>query len=599
MRPAEQVGPAAREIERQARGDLVPMRGGAEPAPELGTVRPPARAWRFFKAYWVTFLVIGSYLSLKLQAKFRSDESIARILRRKHLRNARRIERAIIDLQGLYIKVGQLISIMTNFLPPEFRKQLEGLQDQVPPRPYVDIEARIREEFGGRSPDELFASFERRPLASASIGQVHAAELATGERVAVKVQYPDIEAIVRSDLRTLRRIFRIVTWFVPYDGLEEVYEEIAEMILEELDFCSEAANVDQIAANFRDREDVVFPRVVSELTTSRVLTTHFEPGTKVGDIATLDAMGVDRKQLASLVVESYCQQIFTDGVYHADPHPGNLLVRRQENGELSIVFLDFGAVAEISPDMRQGLIELIQGALARDTARITGALRQMGFVARGADDQVFERVIEYFHEKFQEQISLDSFNLNDIKFDPEKGLENLADLRKMDISIRELTSSFHVPKEWILLERTLLLLMGLCTALDPTMNPMAVIRPYLERFVLGEGGDWQKFVVETTKNAVLSIASLPSEMRKFMQAARAGDLRVRFHNLDRTSRMMYRLGTQGIIAAVGITGACIAIVLEGRGEVTRAEWAWWVAKGAGLLLVWSWWMTRRMLGRRR
>src|SRR4029079_3303168 len=140
------------------------------------------------KAYWVTFVVILSYLSVRLQARFRSPESIARILRKKHIRNARRIERTIVQLQGLFIKVGQLISIMTNFLPPEFREQLSGLQDQVPPRPYKDIEKRIREEFKGQAPKDLFAEFDRDPIASASIGQVHLAKLQSGERVAVKVQ---------------------------------------------------------------------------------------------------------------------------------------------------------------------------------------------------------------------------------------------------------------------------------------------------------------------------------------------------------------------------------------------------------------------------
>src|SRR6185503_4118487 len=184
-------------------------------ASQLATARPPARIGRFFKAYWVTFIVIASYLSLRIQARFRSEDAIMRLLERKHRRNSRRIERAIVHLQGLYIKVGQLISIMTNFLPAEFRTQLEGLQDQVPPRPYEDIERRIREEFGGKSPDELFQSFDRRPIASASIGQVHLARLSSGQRVAVKVQYPDIETIVKSDLATLRRIFRIVQFFVP------------------------------------------------------------------------------------------------------------------------------------------------------------------------------------------------------------------------------------------------------------------------------------------------------------------------------------------------------------------------------------------------
>jgi ubiquinone biosynthesis protein len=589
-------GPAAPRVE--LRVPQVPLEQDEPPEREPG--RPPARLLRSVKAYWVTFLVIASYLSLRLQAKFRSEDAIARVMRRKNLRNARRIERTIVALQGLYIKVGQLISIMTNFLPAEFRDQLEGLQDQVPPRPYPDIEERIRDELGD-TPDALFSSFERWPVASASIGQVHIARLESGEKVAVKVQYPDIDQIVRSDLKTLRRIFRIVSFFVPYQGLEDVYREIRSMILEELDFRAEADNAARIAANFEGRADVCFPRVVPELSTARVLTTHFEAGTKVSNVEVLTKAGVDRKALARKVVELYCQQIFTDGCYHADPHPGNLLVRAEPGSPegFAIVFLDFGAVAEISPNMRAGMVELLQGALTRDTGRIVRAMRQMGFVARGADERMFDRVIEYFHERFQEEISLDSLNLKDIKFDPEKSLENLADLRKMDISIRELSASFHVPKEWILLERTLLLLMGLCTALDPTMNPMTVIRPYVERFVLGDEGDWSSLVVDTTKDMIMTVTALPGDVRKFIKTAQSGELAVRFQNLERSTALIYRLGHQAIWAAIGIAGAGIAIVLEGRGEYQRADWAWWTTRVAGICLVWSWWTTRTLLRRRR
>jgi predicted unusual protein kinase regulating ubiquinone biosynthesis (AarF/ABC1/UbiB family) len=590
MRPAEQaasaddssIGAAASVTESQI------ARSG----------RPPARTWRSLRAYWVTFLVIGSYLSVRVQSRFRSEDAVLRLLARKHTINAARIERAIVHLQGLYIKVGQLISIMTNFLPPEFRAGLEGLQDQVPPRPYEDIERRFREEFDGRSPDELFQSFDRRPIASASIGQVHVATLAGGQRVAVKVQYPDIEEIVRSDLRTLRRIFRIIQNFVPYQGLESVYHEIRAMLHAELDFRGEAANIEAIAQNFTGREDVAFPLVVHELSTQRVLTTHFESGIKVGDMARIDRAGIDRAELARRVVELYCQQIFSDGLYHADPHPGNLLVRRRQGGELSVVFLDFGAVAQVSPQMRQGLVELLQGALARDTPRIVRAMKKMGFIARGADDSVFDRVVEYFHGRFQEQISLDSLSLKDIKFDPQKGLENLADLRRMDISLRELSSNFHVPKEWILLERTLLLLMGLCTALDPHMNPMTVVRPYLERFVLGDEGDWQGFAVETAKDLFLSLTALPSDIRKFVASAKTGELSVKFHNLEKSTRLLYRLGHQVIIAAIGITGAAMAVVFEGRNELDRAEYGWWTMRVAAALLLWSWWSARHFLRRR-
>ncbi|HEU0031068.1 MAG TPA: AarF/UbiB family protein, partial [Kofleriaceae bacterium] len=444
--------------------------------------RPPLRI-RSLRAYWTTFRVIGSYLWLRFRARFHSEAWVEHRLRTIHLRNARRIEATIIELQGLFIKVGQLISIMTNFLPEEFRRELEGLQDSVPPRPYQDIEQRLREEHG-LAPAEVFAQFDSRPIASASIGQVHLARLKNGTKVAVKVQYPDIEEVVRRDLNTLRRIFRIIGWFIPYQGLEELYREIRAIILQELDYREEAANVGRIAAHFEGRTDVAFPKIVDELSTQRVLVTHFETGCKITDKLGVKHLDIDRTTLARQVVEIYCQQIFTDGVYHADPHPGNLLVRQAPDGNgATIVFLDFGAVAEIPGHVRAGIVELIQGALTRDTRRIVTAMKQMGFVARGANEQMFEQVIEYFHDRFQENISLDSLNLKDIKFDPQKGLESVADLRKMDISLRELSENFHVPKEIIVLERTLLLLMGLCTELDPTLNPMTVIRPYLERFV--------------------------------------------------------------------------------------------------------------------
>jgi ubiquinone biosynthesis protein len=563
-----------------------------------GRARRPPLKIRSLRAYWTTFLVIGSYLWLRLRMRLHSGAWIEHRLRATHLRNARRIERTIIELQGLFIKVGQLISIMTNFLPEEFRRELEGLQDAVPPRPYEDIAARLIEEHG-RPPSEVFAQLEEQPIASASIGQVHLARLTDGTKVAVKVQYPDIEEVVRRDLSTLRRIFRIIGWFVPYHGLDELYREIRAIILVELDYRAEAGNASRIAANFAGRTDVAFPRVVEELSTGRVLVTHFEAGCKITDRAGVKQLGLDRGLLARQVVEIYCQQIFTDGVYHADPHPGNLLVRPSpEGGPPTIVFLDFGAVAEIPGNVRAGIVELIQGALVRDTRRIVGAMKQMGFVARGADEAMFEQVIEYFHERFQENISLDSLNLKDIKFDPQKGLESVADLRKMDISLRELSASFHVPKEIIVLERTLLLLMGLCTELDPTLNPMTVIRPYLERFVLGDEGDWSQLLMETSKDLVMSVTALPAEIRKLMRAAHAGELQLKLRNLEAPTELMYRLGHQLIYALVGIAGASLAVVLESQGDDARAAWGWWTARVAGVLLVWSWWTSRNLLRRR-
>jgi predicted unusual protein kinase regulating ubiquinone biosynthesis (AarF/ABC1/UbiB family) len=240
VNPSIDTGELAPAVEAVPVGPAGERAGDHSPGRSFG--RPPRGWWRLLIAYTATLRVVASYLSLRIQMRFRSPAVIDELMRRKNVRNSRRIHAAISRLQGLFIKVGQLISIMTNFLPEEFRAELEALQDQVPPRPYSDVEKRVREELG-KSPRELFAEFEERPIASASIGQVHRARLHSGEAVAVKVQYPDIEEIVRLDLRALRWIFDVVSYFVPYRGLDGVYREIRAMILQELDFRQEADNV--------------------------------------------------------------------------------------------------------------------------------------------------------------------------------------------------------------------------------------------------------------------------------------------------------------------------------------------------------------------
>ncbi len=558
-------------------------------------VYPPRGFLRLLTAYVMTFRIAASYLSLRFQSRFRSPAAIEELARRKHLRNARRIHRAISSLQGMFIKVGQLISIMTNFLPEEFRTELHTLQDRVPPRPYEDVDRRIREEFEGKSPEELFAEFDHHPVASASIGQVHRARLKTGELVAVKVQYPDIEEIVRIDLRALRRIFNVISYFAPHHGLDSVYREIRAMILQELDFRKEAENVARIAANFEargelpamrssGRADIAFPAVIRELSTARILTTEWIEGVKISDRVRLHGMGIDRAQLARQVVNAYCQQIFTDGLYHADPHPGNLLIRKSPSGANNIVFIDFGAVAEVSPKMRRGIVDLIQAALARDTQRLVHAMKEMGFISRGADSAIFDKVIDYLHQKFQEEVQVEGFSLKDVKFDPEKSLQNLADLRRMDVTIKDLADHFHVPKEWIFLERTVLLLMGLCTDLDPSLNPMEVIRPYIEEFVLGKDRDWSQFMLDTTKDVASNLMSLPVEVKKFLTRAQHGDLEVKFRGIDEHARLLYSLGHQVIYAALGITGAAFAMVFEGRGDLHAAHICWYVAGAFGFFL---------------
>ncbi len=536
--------------------------------------------FRFIRAYATTFLVIASYLWFGARARVFGRAWREARVGDVHTRNARRVYVTILRLQGLFIKVGQLLSIMANFLPAEFLSELEALQDQVPPRPYAEIAERVHAELGERMGQ--IASLEREPMASASLGQVHAARLVDGRRVAVKVQHRDIDRIVRLDLRTIRRILGIAQWFVPVQGLDAYHHQIRELLSNELDFALEADNIERIAKNFAGDERVVFPRPVRELCTRRVLTTTFVEGAKVSDVAKLRALGVDTKDVAIRLVRVYCQMIFVDGIYHADPHPGNVLVRPDG----AIVLLDFGAVAELSPQMREGIPEFLEGVLRRDTDRLVKSLRKMGFISRSSDDVVSERIIEYFHRRFQEEVRLDSFNLKDIRIDPQRGFENLLDLRRMDIGLRELSGAFHIPRDWVLLERTLLLLYGCCSLLDPELNPVAIIQPYLRDFVFGNR-DFAQIAIEAIREMAMGAITLPEDMRRYLARANRGELEVRVRGLNEGARTVYAAARQLIYTAVGLFAAFEALDCWRRHEAALARGFGGLALGAAALLALS------------
>lgn len=480
----------------------------------------------------------------------------------QHRANARLVERTILRLNGLFIKVGQLISILTNFLPEAFREGLEGLQDQLPARPVDQIVTRLRAEFG-RGPKELFASWNPIPIASASLAQVHEATLPDGRRVAVKVQHADIDEIVRLDLAAIRRILRIVQWFTRVRGLESYHSEVRAMVLEELDFTREAAHIERIGARFAEAPMIDCPVVVREYSSRRVLTTEFVDGTKVSDLVTLGALGIDRAALADRILRAYCQMIFVDGEYHADPHPGNILVR-PDGG---VVFLDFGAVGVLSRDMKEGIPIFLEGVIARDPHRITSALRRMGFVARaGTTGDTAERVIEYFQRRFLEQVTIESWSLRDVQVDMRTKLEAMADLRKLDVSFRQLTSTFQVPKDWVLLERTLLLLLGLCTHLSPAMNPMQTIQPYLEEFVLGKERDWTALVRSSMKEMALSAITIPEGLNRFLARSNHGELEIRVPGLREGANLVYYAAQQLIYTLLAIASGVLSYVSYQQGD---------------------------------
>src|SRR6476646_6726209 len=538
---------------------------------------PPSR-FRHLRIYATTARVLVSYAGVRARRSLLSSEDYNARLVERHRKNARRIRDAIIRAGGLFIKVGQLISILSNFLPAEFRRELEGLQDRLPPHPFDEIVARIRTELG-RAPEEVFAELDPVPVATASLAQVHVARLPDGRKVAVKVQHENIEEIARADLVAVRRIIALVQRVTGLRGLEAYHPEISQMIGEELDFSREATNLETIARQFAGDASVRCPTVIPDLCTRRLLVTTFMEGTKVTDFAGLAARGFERRAVAERVVTAYCRMIFVNGVYHADPHPGNIFVANDGG----IVFVDFGAVGSLAPHMREGIPEFFEGVIRRDARQITDAIRTMGFVARDPKSaDVAQRVIDYFQRRFFEEMASDSWGLGSLQMDLRSRLETLADLRRLDVSFRQLTTTFQVPKDWVLLERTLLLLMGLCTELDPTWNPLTVIQPYLEKVVFAGDRDWGSLLATALKDMARSAITIPDDLQRVLGRANRGELEVRDPEISSAANLLYAAAHQLIYTILGTAAAVIAYQAYERGNGTLA---WWLALAAVVAFV--------------
>lgn len=537
---------------------------------------------RLIKAYSQFLIILGSYLSLAVRRKILGETRTADLVVKTHRRNARRIEKTIVELKGLFIKVGQMLSIMSNFLPEALTQGLEGLQDAVPPHPYEAIEKRFEEDFG-KKPLEIYARFDETPIASASLGQVHVAYLQDGTKVAVKVQYPEIDDIVRSDLKIMKRIFGILHLIFPVYGLRNVYEEISEVVLRELDYTYEAKNLETIRKNFEKESDFLFPDVYWDYSTSKILTLRFMEGIKISALQEFQANGIDPTEVATKIIHAYCKQIFIDGVYHADPHPGNLLVQKKNGEGIRIILVDFGATATISQKMRQGITLFAEGLIKRDTRILANAMREMGFVAREGSFEPFEQLVDYFYEKLT-HIKIENFRNLDLR--QFHNLEDLLELRKIKISFRDLMTSFHVPKDWILLERAMLLAMGLCALLDPKLNPVQIVLPYVERFVL-QDRTFTQVVVDLLKEIGISYLQLPHEIHKTLRRLNEGAVSLHIKDLDPHSRRLYILGHQMLYGLFAVTGLLSAFYLRSEGQEDLATYALYGACGFSAVLLLS------------
>ncbi len=453
---------------------------GARPVSRLAMARRSVRAGFMF------FTILADYLAYivlrRVAGRTIGKARMEAWLERTHVRCARRLHRGILRLEGVYVKIGQVISMMTSFLPDAYLKELEGLQDAVPPRPYERIKQRVEKELGGPI-GRSYDTFAAEPVASASLGQVHFATLAGGEPAAVKVQYPGVERIVDTDLAMIRLVVRVIGFFLKGLHYERVYEDLSETVRGELVYTNEARNAERIAANFTDDDHVLFPGIVWDHTTDRVLTMERMAGRKITDVAGLRADGVEPRDVIEKLVNSYFKQLLVDRLYHADPHPGNFFVQRGEDAKPVITFLDFGAVAEFPDEFAEGMRTVVFGYMTQNDAKVIEGMRAMGFASAGGDEAIFEAAVRHYLDKLLHLRVEDFSNMDLSEFDVWRNLE------QMEVSFRDLTRAFEVPRHWFYVERTLALLLGLCARLDPKVDAFLYGFPYAVEFVFGGNAD--------------------------------------------------------------------------------------------------------------
>lgn len=480
---------------------------------------------------------------------------------------ARRFHDLAVDLGGLMIKVGQFMSSRLDVLPPEITKELEGLQDEVPAVPFDAIKALAEHELG-MPLDRVFESIDPVPVAAASLGQAHRARLAQADRddtgldvVVVKVQRPGIDAIVDVDLAALRRVagwlrrVRVVSDRVDMPAL---VEEFSVTCLEEIDYLHEARGCARFADDFADDPRVANPEVVWERTTRRVLTLEDVTAIKITDAQALRAAGINPAHVAPVFASVMFDQLFTNGYFHADPHPGNIFVTPNvpEGGQAmdattghpwKLTFIDFGMMGEVPDSTRSGLRTLLIAAASRDGKGLVDAMREVGVLLPSSDTTELERAMTQLFARF--------------------GGMGFAELREVDqrefrdfaVQFGDVIRSlpFQLPEHFLLIIRAMSLTSGVCSALDAEFNLWDSIEPYATKLLRDESGNLFQDLVKEAVSVAGVAARLPKRLDTVITRIEDGEFAVKTPALDQRIARLERV-TRRLIGAVLFGGLLVA-----------------------------------------
>lgn len=385
----------------------------------------------------------------------------------------------LIKLGPTFIKIGQSLGTRGDLLPLSYVKELATLQDQVPPFPTTEAYARIEAELG-RSLQEAYSEIDAEPIAAASLGQVYRARMHTGEEVAVKVQRPHLKETISLDIAILRRLINFLARYPKFNENADwagMLDEFTETVFEEMDYAQEARHADRFRANFRSWRVIHVPHIFWSHTTSRVLTMEFIRGTKVIDLVALKARRISALKVNRLLVRTYLKQLLEDGFFHADPHPGNLLV--MDDGRLA--FFDFGMTGRITPRLQSQMIDAFFHVVARDVHGLAQDLINLNFLKPGVDPERVRPVVEGLFKHYL-NLKLGEVNFKELTYD-------LAEVMY--------EYPFRLPSNFTYIMRALMTLEGIGIVTDPEFSFFETAKPYAKEFMLKrEGKQFRKLLLD-------------------------------------------------------------------------------------------------------